>query len=143
MIYFNQFEGRRMIPDVFAEHSMGIMLPWLLQKRFSFEEGLFITESIGGLLEREGPLRREAMASIIGLPLEGVQKIIQDLDGYPLFIANYNGSMQYVLSGEEEALRRPSHLPFPKGPLGLSTHLQYCPPFLPASFIKRRDLSSL
>ena len=106
MIYFNQLKAEGWIPDVFAEHSMGIYAALAASEAISFEEGLFITESIGGLLEREGPLRREAMASIIGLPLEGVQKIIQDLDGYPLFIANYNGSMQYVLSGEEEGVEK-------------------------------------
>jgi [acyl-carrier-protein] S-malonyltransferase len=72
----------------------------------TFEEGLFITESIGGLLEREGTFHRGAMASIIGLPLEEVQKICLDLDSYQLFIANYNGSMQYVLSGEEEGIKK-------------------------------------
>jgi malonyl CoA-acyl carrier protein transacylase len=46
------------------------------------------------------------MASIIGLPLEEVQKICHDLNSYQLFIANYNGSLHYVLSGEEEGVEK-------------------------------------
>jgi [acyl-carrier-protein] S-malonyltransferase len=85
---------------------MGIYGALAASEAITFEEGLFITESIGRLLEREGTLHPGAMASIIGLPLEEVQKICQDLDGYQLFIANYNGSMQYVLSGEEEGVEK-------------------------------------
>jgi [acyl-carrier-protein] S-malonyltransferase len=106
MIYFNQLRAAGWVPDVFAEHSMGIYAALAASEAISFEEGLFITESIGRLLEKEGNFRREAMASIIGLPLEGVQKITQDLDGYQLSIANYNGSMQYVLSGEKEVVEK-------------------------------------
>jgi malonyl CoA-acyl carrier protein transacylase len=46
------------------------------------------------------------MASIIGLPLEEIQKICQDLNGFHLSIANYNGSMHFVLSGEEEGVEK-------------------------------------
>lgn len=46
------------------------------------------------------------MASIIGLPLEEIQKICQDLNGFQLSIANYNGSMHFVLSGEEQGVEK-------------------------------------
>ena len=46
------------------------------------------------------------MASIIGLPLEEIQKICQNLNGFQLSIANYNGSMHFVLSGEKEGVKK-------------------------------------
>ena len=106
MIHFYRMRAAGWTPDIFAEHSMGIYAALAAAEAVTFEEGLFITESIGGLLEREGTFHRGAMASIIGLPLEEVQKICLDLDSYQLFIANYNGSMQYVLSGEEEGIKK-------------------------------------
>lgn len=106
MIHFYRLRAAGWTPDILAEHSMGIYGALAASEAITFEEGLFITESIGRLLKREGTLHRGAMASIIGLPLEEVQKICQDLDGYQLFIANYNGSMQYVLSGEEEGVEK-------------------------------------
>ena len=106
MVHFYRLRAAGWTPDILAEHSMGIYGALAASEAITFEEGLFITESIGRLLEREGALHPGAMASIIGLPLEEVQKICQDLDGYQLFIANYNGSMQYVLSGEEEGVEK-------------------------------------
>jgi [acyl-carrier-protein] S-malonyltransferase len=106
MVHFYRLRAAGWTPDILAEHSMGIYGALAGSEAITFEEGLFITESIGRLLEREGTLHPGAMASIIGLPLEEVQKICQDLDGYQLFIANYNGSMQYVLTGEEEGVEK-------------------------------------
>ncbi len=106
MVHFYRLQASGWTPDILAEHSMGIYGALAASEAITFEEGLFITESIGRLLKREGTLHRGAMASIIGLPLEEVQKICQDLDGYQLFIANYNGSMQYVLSGEVEGVEK-------------------------------------
>lgn len=106
MVYFYRMQAAGWTPDILAEHSMGIYAALAASEAVTFEEGLFITESIGRLLEREGILHRGGMASLIGLPLEEVQKICRDLNDYQLFIANYNGSMQHVLSGEEEGIKR-------------------------------------
>jgi len=104
MIHFFRLQVAGWVPDILTEHSMGVYAALTASDVITFEEGLFITESIGRLLEREGASSREAMASIIGLPLEEVKRICQELNGYPLFIANHNGSMQYVISGVEEGI---------------------------------------
>lgn len=106
MIHFHRLQTAGWTPDILAEHSMGIYAALAASEAITFEEGLFVTESIGRLLEREGASTRGAMASIIGLSLEEMQKICHQLDGYHLFIANYNGSMQYVISGEEEGVEK-------------------------------------
>ncbi|PIV20530.1 MAG: hypothetical protein COZ69_09030 [Deltaproteobacteria bacterium CG_4_8_14_3_um_filter_45_9] len=106
MIHFYRLRTAGWIPDIFAEHSMGIYSALAASEAISFEEGLFITEAIGRLLKREGAIHRGGMASIIGLPLEEIQKICQDLNGFQLSIANYNGSMHFVLSGEEGGVEK-------------------------------------
>jgi malonyl CoA-acyl carrier protein transacylase len=104
MVHYYRLRAAGWNPDVLAEHSMGIYAALAASGAVQFEEGLFITEAIGRLLEREGEIHGGGMASIIGLPLEEVQKICQDLNGFQLCIANYNGSMHFVLSGEEEGV---------------------------------------
>jgi [acyl-carrier-protein] S-malonyltransferase len=106
MVHFYRLRDAGWTPDIFAEHSMGVYSALAASEAISFEEGLSITEAIGRLLRREGMLHRGGMASIIGLPLEEIQKICQDLNGFHLSIANYNGSMHFVLSGEEEGVEK-------------------------------------
>jgi malonyl CoA-acyl carrier protein transacylase len=106
MVHFYRLRAAGWTPDIFAEHSMGIYAALAASETIAFEEGLFITEAIGRLLQREGTVHRGAMANIIGLSLEEIQKICQDLDGFHLSIANYNGSMHFVLSGEEEGVEK-------------------------------------
>jgi malonyl CoA-acyl carrier protein transacylase len=106
MVHFYRLRSAGWTPDILAEHSMGVYAALAASEVIGFEEGLFITEAIGRLLRREGTVHRGAMANIIGLPLEEVQKICQDLNGFDLSIVNYNGSMHFVLSGEEEGVAK-------------------------------------
>jgi malonyl CoA-acyl carrier protein transacylase len=106
MVHFYRLRAAGWTPDILAEHSMGIYAALAASEVISFEEGLFITEAIGRLLKREGTFHRGAMANIIGLPLEEIQKICQALNGFHLSIANYNGPMHFVLSGEEGGVEK-------------------------------------
>lgn len=106
VVHFYRLRHAGWNPEILAEHSMGVYAGLAASEAISFEEGLFITEAIGRLLGREGAAHPGGMASVIGLPLEEVQKICQDLDGFQLCIANYNGSMHFVLSGEEEGVKK-------------------------------------
>jgi [acyl-carrier-protein] S-malonyltransferase len=104
MVHFYRLQAAGWVPDILAEHSMGVYAALAASEAVTFEEGLVITESIGRLLQKAEDSFRGAMASIIGLPLKEVQKICYDLDGHEVFIANHNGSMHYVLSGEEKGI---------------------------------------
>ncbi len=106
VVHFYRLREAGWNPDILAEHSMGIYAALAASEAIRFEEGLYITEAIGRLLKREGSVHPGGMASIIGLPLEEIQKICQDLNGFQLSIANYNGSMHFVLSGEEEGVKK-------------------------------------
>jgi len=106
MVHFYRLRAAGWNPDIFAEHSMGIYAALAASGAITFEEGLFITEAVGRFLKREGAIHRGGMASIIGLPLWEIQKICQDLGDFRLSIANYNGSMHFVLSGEEKGVEK-------------------------------------
>jgi [acyl-carrier-protein] S-malonyltransferase len=85
---------------------MGIYASLAASEAVTFEEGLYITESIGRLLDREGVLHQGGLASIIGLPLGEVEKICFDVNGHDLCVANYNGSMHFVVSGDAEGVEK-------------------------------------
>ena len=106
MVHFYRLRSEGWVPDVITEHSMGIYAALAASEAITFEEGLWITESIGRILEREGASSGGAMASIVGLPSGEVEKISQDLNGFHLSIANYNGSKHFVLSGEEKGIEK-------------------------------------
>lgn len=106
MIHFDWLQSEGWVPDVLTEHSMGIYAALAASEAISFEEGLWITESIGRILEREGDSSKGAMASVVGLPFEEIEKIRQELNGFGLSVANYNGSKHFVLSGEEEGIEK-------------------------------------
>ncbi len=120
VIYFQRLLEKGWTPEILTEHSMGIYAALTASEAITFEEGLFITHSIGRLLEEEGALCPGMMASIIGLPLEEIQKIISTLDGYRLAIANYNGSMHFVISGEEEGVQKAMELALARKALSVS-----------------------
>ncbi len=106
MIHFDRLRSEGWAPDILTEHSMGIYAALAASEAITFEEGLWITQAIGRILEREGTSSKGAMASIVGLAFEEVENIRQNLNGFNLSIANYNGSMHFVLSGEEEGIEK-------------------------------------
>src|SRR4030066_961025 len=106
MVHFYRLRSEGWVPDVITEHSMGIYAALAASEAITFEEGLWITESIGRILEREGASSGGAMAGIVEISAGEVEKISQDLNGFHLSIANYNGSMHFVLSGEEEGIEK-------------------------------------
>ncbi len=106
MIHFYRLKAAGWVPDILAEHSMGVYAAWLLPKRSRLKKASSSPNRLEDSLKKKGSLHQGAMASITGLPLEEVQKVCRDLDGYELFIANYNGPMHYVISGEEEGVEK-------------------------------------
>lgn len=106
MIHYDRLRSQGWAPDVLAEHSMGIYAALAASGAITFEEGLWITESIGRILEREARSSRGGMASIIGLTFEEVEQLNRDLNGWDLCIANFNGSKHFVLSGKEEGIEK-------------------------------------
>lgn len=106
MFHFFRLQAEGWVPDILAEHSMGVYAALAAAEAIRFEEGLFLTESIGRLLERESASSRETMGSIIGLTYEEIATVCQELEDHSISIANYNGSKHFVISGDEVGVEK-------------------------------------
>ena len=106
LMYYDYLMRSGIIPDVICEHSMGIYAALVASGAFTFEEGLELVFKIGLLIENKTKHMNGAMASIIGLTEQDILLIFKRLRQHRLFIANYNGSKQFVLSGDEDGIEQ-------------------------------------
>ena len=106
IIYAHYLMREGIVPDIISEHSMGIYAALVASDTFTFEEGLELIFSIGILIEKRAQYLNCAMASIIGLTEDDLLSIFNCLNTHKLFIANYNGSRQFVVSGEREGIQK-------------------------------------
>ena len=104
LMYCDYLMRSGIVPDVIGEHSMGIYAALVAAGAFTFEEGLELVFKIGLLIENKTEHINGAMASIIGLTEQEILSIFKQLSQHKLFIANYNGSKQFVLSGNEDGI---------------------------------------
>ncbi len=104
VIYYRLLRQQGIEPDCITEHSMGIYAALVAAEIFTFEEVLLMVFEIGQLLEKKAQKNDCAMASIIGLPEDNINSIIDRLKTQKLFIANYNGSRNFVLSGQRQGI---------------------------------------
>jgi [acyl-carrier-protein] S-malonyltransferase len=105
MVSFDQYQRENGHWDIITEHSMGIYAALVAGGAVTFEDGLAITKGIGLILEKAGEKIPGGMAAIIGLEGEAVKEICSAVAG-DLYVANVNGSRQFVLSGDMDALDR-------------------------------------
>ncbi len=106
LMYCDYMMRSGIIPDVICEHSMGLYAALVASGAFTFEEGLELVFKIGLLIENKTKHMNGAMASIIGLTEQDILSIFKRLSQHRLFIANYNGSKQFVLSGDEDGIEQ-------------------------------------
>jgi [acyl-carrier-protein] S-malonyltransferase len=114
MIAFDRFRSKGGQWDVITEHSMGIYAALTAAESVSFEEGLQMTKGIGLILEKAGEKSPSGMAAIIGLGAEEIKKICAEVSG-KLYVANVNGSRNFILSGEEASLQQAVALSLKRG----------------------------
>jgi [acyl-carrier-protein] S-malonyltransferase len=69
-----------------------------------FREGLLITRDIGLLMEKRAREIEGSMCLVLGLEMDQIERIRDQVDGYRISIANYNGSRNFVLSGLKEGI---------------------------------------
>jgi len=72
----------------------------------SLEDGCRLVQRRGDLMARAGALRIGAMAAVIGLPDDAVEKVCEriSLPGREVVPANYNSPGQVVISGDRAAV---------------------------------------
>ncbi len=96
-------------PDCVAGHSLGEYAALVTAGVLSFEEALKFIMIRGQVFHEAFQKHPSAMGAIIGVPDEQVQKVlnqVEDEDGEKLYIANYNGPGQLVITGARASIKK-------------------------------------
>jgi [acyl-carrier-protein] S-malonyltransferase len=92
--------------DYLAGHSLGEYSALYAANVLTIEDSLKLVSDRGRFSEREGKRHPGGMQAVLGLPLETVEEILQELSGDAVVtVANHNTKLQVVISGEKEALQ--------------------------------------
>lgn len=90
-----------------AGHSLGEFTAYHASGSFSLRDALRVVRTRGELMFKSGVERPGAMAAILGLAEEGVERACaQAAEGGVVVPANYNTPEQLVISGEVQAVER-------------------------------------
>ncbi len=96
-------------PDCVAGHSLGEYAALVIAGVLSFEEALRFIKFRGQVFYEAFEKHPSAMGAVIGIPDEQVLNILKqvgDEDGENLYIANYNGPGQLVITGARNSIRK-------------------------------------
>lgn len=96
-------------PDCVAGHSLGEYAALVVSGALSFEEALPFIKIRGQVFHDAFERHPSAMGAVIGVPDEQVQDVLKkvgDEDSENLYIANYNGPGQLVITGERKSIRK-------------------------------------
>ena len=96
-------------PDCVAGHSLGEYAALVVAGVLSFEEALRFIKIRGQVFYEAFEKHPSAMGAVIGVPDEKVLEVLKrvgDEDGENLYIANYNGPGQLVITGDRGSIRK-------------------------------------
>ena len=96
-------------PDCVAGHSLGEYAALVVSGALSFEDTLPFIKKRGEVFYEAFEKHPSAMGAIIGVPDEDVLKVLKKVgeeDGENLYIANYNGPGQLVITGARGSIRK-------------------------------------
>ena len=96
-------------PDCVAGHSLGEYAALVVSGVLSFEEGVKFIKKRGQVFYEAFQKHPSAMGAIIGIPEEQVLDVIKkvgDEDNESLYIANYNGPGQLVITGARGSVKK-------------------------------------
>lgn len=99
---------KEICPDVVAGHSLGEFSALVINGTISLEDGLNLVQHRAIIGQKVCEKEKTAMGAVIGLPDEYVEariKEIYDEYGEPIYLANYNGPGQVVISGSKKGVR--------------------------------------
>ena len=93
-------------PDFVAGHSLGEYAALCAADSLSPEDTLTIVSERGRLMDREAKKHPGGMAAVLGLDLDNVVAILNNLSGDGIIsAANHNSKLQVVISGERSAIK--------------------------------------
>ena len=96
-------------PDCVAGHSLGEYAALVVSGVLSYEEGVKFIKKRGQVFYEAFQKHPSAMGAIIGIPEEQVLEVIKqvgDEDEENLYIANYNGPGQLVITGARGSVKK-------------------------------------
>ena len=96
-------------PDCVAGHSLGEYAALVVSGVLSYEEGVKFIKKRGQVFYEAFQKHPSAMGAIIGIPDEQVLEVIKqvgDEDDENLYIANYNGPGQLVITGARGSVKK-------------------------------------
>jgi len=96
-------------PDCVAGHSLGEYAALVVSGALTFEETLTFIKKRGEVFYEAYQKHPSAMGAVIGVPDEQVGDVLKkvgDEDGEDLYIANYNGPGQLVVTGARPSVRK-------------------------------------
>ncbi len=94
--------------DVVAGHSLGEFAALVVCGALSFEDGLNLTLNRALIAQKVCEKYATAMGAVIGLSDEYIENRIKELyeeSGEPIYMANYNGPGQVVITGSKKGVR--------------------------------------
>lgn len=97
--------ARGITPSWTAGHSLGEYAALYAAGVFSFEDGLRLVARRGRLMGNAGADTPGAMAAVIGLDPSKVDRILKEMTSGVVVCANFNSSVQTVISGEEGTVK--------------------------------------
>lgn len=96
-------------PDCVAGHSLGEYAALVVAGVLSFEEAMRFIKRRGEVFYEAFQKHPSAMGAIIGIPDDQVMDILKQVgeeDGENLYIANYNGPGQLVITGARASIKK-------------------------------------
>lgn len=96
-------------PDCVAGHSLGEYAALVIAGVLSFEEAVPFIKKRGDVFYEAFQKHPSAMGAIIGVPEEQVLEVLKQVgeeDGESLYIANYNGPGQLVMTGARDSVKK-------------------------------------
>lgn len=96
-------------PDCVAGHSLGEYAALVVSGTLNFEETLKFIKFRGQIFYEAFQKHPSAMGAVIGVPDENVQSVLDKVsqeDGENLYIANYNGPGQLVITGGRSSVKK-------------------------------------
>jgi [acyl-carrier-protein] S-malonyltransferase len=103
-------------PDFVAGHSLGEYSALVCAGALSFQEAVSVVRDRGRLMQTAVPAGEGAMAVILGLDVEAVRSLCQEVrNGDVVAPANYNGGGQIVIAGSKDAVARAMSLAKERG----------------------------
>lgn len=96
-------------PDCVAGHSLGEYAALVVSGVLTFEEGVRFIKRRGEVFHEAFQKHPSAMGAIIGIPEEQILDVLKKVgeeDGENLYIANYNGPGQLVVTGARNSVKK-------------------------------------